>query len=273
MTRVVLLSDFGNADGYAAAMAAVVATEAPDAVIDHATHEIAPGDVFGGALSLSRYALRYPRGTVHLAVVDPGVGTDRRALAAELDGRLFVAPDNGLIGLVATQATTGRFVRLAVDRAASATFHGRDVFAPAAGRLAAGAALSELGEEVTDPRLLPIPDPVRGAEGVAGVVVHIDRFGSLVTNVPARLVTDGMVWVGYTAVGPARRTYDDVAGGELVALVGSLGLLEISVNGGSAADRLVAGRGAPVFVDAVSSRASPDRRRKGGSGAGPGNGR
>lgn len=250
MRRVVLLTDFGTADGYAAAMAGVVAAAAPDALVEHASHDLAPGDVFGAALALSRYALRYPPGTVHLVVVDPGVGTERRALAAELDGRFIVAPDNGVLTLVAGAGDPVRFVRLADRPAASPTFHGRDVFAPAAGRLAAGAALDEIGEPIDDPLFLSIPDPSRHEEGIYGVVLHVDRFGNLITNIPESwLEGAGDVWMGFARVGPLRRTYGDVLEGEPLALVGSLGLLEVSVRNGSAAGRLSAGRGAPVYIE------------------------
>lgn len=250
MNRVVLLTDFGTADGYAAAMAGVIAAAAPDASVEHASHEIAPGDVFGAALALSRYALRYPPGTVHLVVVDPGVGTERRALAAEVDGRFFVAPDNGVLTLVAGSAGPARFVHLPEPSQASATFHGRDVFAPAAARLAAGAALHDLGPPVDDPLRLPTADPSRHEEGIYGVVLHVDRFGNLITNVPESwLAGAGDVWMGFARVGPLRRTYGDVGDGEPLALVGSLGLLELSVRNGSAAERLSAGRGAPVYIE------------------------
>lgn len=245
-----LLTDFGTADGYAAAMAGVVAAAAPDALVEHASHEIAPGDVFGAGLALSRYAFRYPPETVHLVVVDPGVGTERRALAAELDGRFLVAPDNGVLTLAARAAGTGRFVHLPDPPEASATFHGRDVFAPAAARLAGGAALDDLGAPVDEPVLLSTPDPSRHDEGIYGVVLHVDRFGNLITNIPRDwLAGAGDVWMGFARVGPLRRTYGDVPDGEPLALVGSLGLLEVSVRNGSAAARLSAGRGAPVYIE------------------------
>ena len=253
MRRVVLLTDFGTADGYAAAMAAVIAAGAPDALVEHASHEIAPGDVFGAALALRRYALRYPAGTVHLVVVDPGVGTARRALAAEIDGRLFVAPDNGVLTLVLREGGSIRAVRLPDEDARSATFHGRDVFAPAAARLAAGTTLDELGEPLDTPVLLAVPEATRRDEGIEGEVLHADRYGNLITNVPGDwLGPEVVVWLDGRRVGPVRRTYGDVAEGGVLALVGSLGLLEVSVRDGSAADRLSAGRGAPVRVESRS---------------------
>ena len=248
MRRVVLLTDFGTADGYAAAMAGVIAAGAPDALVEHASHEIAPGDVPGAALALSRYALLYPAGTVHLVVVDPGVGTARRALAAEVDGRFFVAPDNGVLTRVL--AADARIVELPTEDAASSTFHGRDVFAPAAARLAAGETFASLGAPAMDPvRLDPAP-PARHEDGVYGEVQHVDRFGNLITNIPEAWAREaGEVWLGFTRVGPLRRTYGDVPEGELVALIGSMEVLEVSVRNGSAADRIPAGRGAPVYLE------------------------
>lgn len=258
--RVTLLTDFGTADGYAAAMAGVIAAVAPGAVIDHASHAIPQGDVIGAALSLSRYAFLYPEGTVHLVVVDPGVGTRRRALAGVADGRCFVAPDNGVLTRVLRAAGEWRLVELGESVArsdrpggTSNTFHGRDLFAPAAARLARGEALEALGAHVSDPVLLPLPEPVRDSAGIRGEVIQVDRFGNLVTNIPGSWleeVSSPEVRVGGQRAGPFTRTYGDVEPGSLLTLVGSLGLLEVSVRDGSAADRLDAGRGASVTIDA-----------------------
>lgn len=258
--RVTFLTDFGTADGYAAAMAGVIAATAPRAVIDHASHAIDPGDVVTAALSLSRYAFLYPEGTVHLVVVDPGVGTQRRALAGVVAGRFFVAPDNGVLTRVLREAEKWRLVGLdgpAVQRSGgsdgtSATFHGRDLFAPAAALLARGESLEALGVPVSDPVLLSLPDPVRDSTGIRGEVIQVDRFGNLVTDIPGTWVQDGPapdVRVEGRPAGPFCRTYGDVERGSLLTLVGSLGTLEVSVRDGSAADRLNAGRGARVTVD------------------------
>lgn len=258
--RVTLLSDFGTADGYAATMAGVIAAAAPSAAIDHASHQIPAGDLLSAALTLSRYAFLYPEGSVHLVVVDPGVGTHRRAIAASVDGRYFVAPDNGVLTRVLSRGGPHELVELdaaivGTGEPVSATFHGRDLFAPAAGRLARGEPLSELGSPVTDPVLLPLPEPLRADDRVTGEVIQVDRFGNLVTNVPGAWVTElgpaALIRVGRdpgAVVGRLRRTYADVAPGELVALIGSLGLLEISVRDGRADARLGAGREAPVEV-------------------------
>jgi S-adenosylmethionine hydrolase len=251
VTRVTLLTDFGTEDGYAAAMAGVVASASPDAVIDHASHAVAQGDVLGAALALSRYAGLYPEGTVHLVVVDPGVGTARRAIAARVDGRFYVAPDNGVLTRVLSEGTDRALVSIAVpdDLGVSPTFHGRDVFAPAAARLARGDALESLGSPLRDPVMLPLPEPERRGDCLKGEVIQVDRFGNLISNIPGRWLEKHMVQVAGMDAGPVRRTYADVAPGELVAVVGSLGLLEVSVRDGNAADRLGADRGAPVSAD------------------------
>ena len=252
VTRVTFLTDFGTADGYAAAMAGVVAADAPGAVVDHASHEVEPGDIHGAAFALARYAMLYPEGTVHVVVVDPGVGTHRRPVAARVDGRLFVAPDNGVLTRILQGAQRVRVVEVTdpeITARASATFHGRDIFAPAAAYLARGGALEALGPELHDPRLLPLPQPRRTDHGAEGEVLAVDRFGNLITNIPAAWLPDrAAVEVAEEEVGPVRRTYGDVVPGEVLALVGSVELLEVSVRDGNAADRLGVGRGAAVVV-------------------------
>jgi S-adenosyl-L-methionine hydrolase (adenosine-forming) len=263
VTRVVLLTDFGTADGYAAAMAGVVAAGAPGAVLEHATHDIAPGDLLGAAIALYRFASRYPPGTVHLVVVDPGVGTDRRPLAATLDHRHYVAPDNGVLSLVLRDAVARAVVTIENvglgDRAAP-TFHGRDIFAPAAAHLARGEPLAALGPPLHDPVELDLPEPRRTGDAIRGEVLHVDRFGTLITNIPASWIQPTgaperavEVTVAGRAVGPLRRTYGDVASHESLALIGSLGLLEVSVRDGHAAALLDAGRGAAVHVTGAAS--------------------
>ena len=253
MRRVVLLTDFGTADGYAAAIAAVVADGAPDALVEHASHEIAPGDVFGAALALRRYALRYPAGTVHLVVVDPGVGTARRALAAEVDGRLFVAPDNGVLTLVLREGGSVRAVRLPDEDAPSATFHGRDVFGPAAARLAAGTMLDELGEPLDRPVLLAVPEATRRDEGIEGEVLHADRYGNLITNIPSSWVDPGQP-LDIQVISRRWQTQrmSSYAQGEgkdhIFVLPSSCGYLELTLYKQSAAEKLGAKAGDMVSL-------------------------
>ncbi|MHB1167950.1 MAG: SAM hydrolase/SAM-dependent halogenase family protein [Longimicrobiales bacterium] len=251
--RIVLLTDFGTRDGYTAAMRGVISSIAPHAVIDDATHEIAPGDVDAAAYVLARYARFHPPATIHLAVVDPGVGSERRALAAEVDGQYYVAPDNGLITRVLQRATKPRIVALTNTEyrlpELSATFHGRDVFAPAAAWLARGIPLHELGPPIDDPVLLELKQPRYDSATIRGVVEHIDRFGNLITNIAAHsLSADSRVKIEGHEIGPLRGTYADVEPGEVIALAGSDGMLEIAVRDGSAADALPAKRGAKVLV-------------------------
>ncbi|HEX6938497.1 MAG TPA: SAM-dependent chlorinase/fluorinase [Longimicrobiales bacterium] len=253
MGRITLLTDFGTADGYVAAMKGVIAAIAPDAAIDDATHDIPPADIEAAALALARYWRLYPPGTVHVAVVDPGVGSDRRAIAARVDGRLFVAPDNGILSCVLGEAQAEAIVAIEARRflraEISPTFHGRDVFAPVAAHLARGAPLDALGPRVSAPVLLSLPRAERTGEGIRGRVIHVDRFGNLLTNIPgAWLEAGARVAVDGVDVGGVHRTYADVAPGHTLALVGSSGMVEVSVRGGSAADALRATRGSPVTI-------------------------
>jgi S-adenosylmethionine hydrolase len=244
MAIITLLTDFGDVDSYVAELKAVLLSRVPGAVLVDVSHHVPPGNVRTAQYLLSRSWGRFPAGTVHLVVVDPGVGTERRALAASAEGHAFVAPDNGVLSVV----PGARFVALPVLRDASPTFHGRDVFAPAAARLAAGARLEGLGSRVTDPHRLPVPLPRSEDAGtVVGEVVHVDHYGNLISNIPADLVHPAMTFtVASQILGGLRRTFGDVAVGRALAYVGSAGTVEIAVRDGSAAGLLGAGLGAEV---------------------------
>lgn len=255
--RVTLLTDFGTADGYVAAMKGVIAAITPDVIIDDASHEIAPGDVRSAAWALGAYWRLYPPGTVHIAVVDPGVGGERRPLALEVEDRVIIAPDNGLVtevllGSESTHAVEIRNLPL-LHGDISATFHGRDVFAPAASLILSGVSLPEVGPSISDPILLPMSQPVRDGDAIVGSVVHVDRFGSLVTDIPGAAVRRGYVEVEGGVSLPVLRTYGDVKSGEGIALIGSRGFLEIAVRDGNASERLGVGRGATVTWRATAS--------------------
>ncbi len=244
---VTLLTDFGTADGYVAEMKGVLLTGAREAVIIDVSHDLPPQDVEAGRLALARYWKRFPEGTIHIAVIDPGAGTGRGALAVESQRRFLVGPDNGLLS-PALLAPGARVVRLSVSASASPTFHGRDVFAPAAVHLATGQAFDVLGEPVPDPVIRRTPEPHRTADGsIEGRVVTVDRFGNLVTNLVG--VRGGAITIAGRNV-PVRHTYADVKPGETVALVGSSGLLEIAVRDGNAAVLLGVARGALVALRA-----------------------
>lgn len=240
---ITLLTDFGTADGYVGEMKGVLLARAPDAMLVDITHEIPAQDVELARLTLARVWRRFPLGTVHLVVVDPGVGTDRAALAVKSDGRLLVGPDNGVLSpalLVAGACA----VALEVPPNASASFHGRDVFAPAAASLALGASLESLGGVASRPTIRRTPEPHRIDDGVlAGVVISVDRFGNAITNLVA--LRAGVLEVTGATL-PLRRTYSDVSPGEPLAIVGSSGLIEIAVRDGNAARQLNLTRGSPV---------------------------
>jgi len=253
--RITLLTDFGTRDGYVAAMRGVIATIAPQAIVEDASHEVAQGDVMAAAWALGNYWRQYPAGTVHVAVIDPGVGSDRRALAGEADGRFFVAPDNGVLTRVLVDAAAPRLVQIAepafLNDIVSATFHGRDVFAPVAAHLASGVTLQQLGPALTDPLRLELLLPQRTGNIVRGRVAHIDRFGNLITNVPADWIAPhARVRFAATDLGEVRLTYSAVATGHAVALIGSSGYLEIGIRDGNAAKVLWKGIGTEVVIEA-----------------------
>lgn len=246
MSIITLLTDFGTADGYAAEVKGVLVSVAPGATVMDLSHDLAPHDVEGARLAVARYWRRFPAGTVHLVVVDPGVGSSRAAIAVESDGRFLVGPDNGVLS-PALLAPGARAVTLAVPDGAAPTFHGRDVFAPAAAALSRGAALASLGVVHETPVVRRTPEPVREADGrLRGEVIHVDRFGNAITNLVG--VRGGSVVVAGRRIGVGR-TYADVASGDAVALVGSSGLLEVAVRDGNAAAVLGLRRGSEVSVE------------------------
>jgi S-adenosylmethionine hydrolase len=262
---VTLLTDFGTADGYVGAMKGVIASLAPSAQVVDLTHDIRAGDVRGGALALETAAPYFPPGTIHVAVVDPGVGTARRGIAVEAGGQVFVGPDNGLLALA---ARSNRCV-FVLDRAryhldaVSPTFHGRDVFAPIAARLAAGVRASKLGTKTAQICELALPRPLATRGGLVGEVIHADRFGNLITNVVAadlahlggRARQAGLrIHVGRRRLsGGLARTYGDASRHALLALVGSSGRLEIARRDGSAALLLGYRPGRKLAVRCVSA--------------------
>ena len=243
MPIITLLTDFGLSDSYVAEVKGVLLSRAPSTVLVDVTHQVGPGDVRAGQYLLARTWRRFAAGTVHLAVVDPGVGTARRALAALAGGHFFVAPDNGILSFLESP----RFVSLPIPSDAAPTFHGRDVFAPAAAALASGTRIEDLGSPITDATHTPLPTPHHDGTAVMGEVLYVDRFGTLISNIPGPDVEPGVrIRVAGTDVGSLRRTFGDVERGTLVALVGSGGTVEIAVRDGSAARLLGVGVGAEV---------------------------
>jgi S-adenosyl-L-methionine hydrolase (adenosine-forming) len=242
---VTLLTDFGTADGYVGEMKGVMLTANPEILIVDVSHDVAPQDTEGARLAIARYWRRYPPGTVHAVVVDPGVGTTRAAIAVQSEGRFLVGPDSGILS-PALLARSARTVSIPVSRTASPTFHGRDVFAPAAAALSAGAALESLGPPMAEPIVRRTVEPHRLGDGrIAGEVIHIDRFGNAVTNLLAP--HGGKVEVAGRTLDLVR-TYADGAPGDYVALIGSTGLVEVARREGNAATGLGLARGTPVVL-------------------------
>jgi S-adenosylmethionine hydrolase len=246
MPRIItLLTDFGTADGYVGEMKGVILSAIPDAVIVDISHALPPQDVDAARLTVARVWRKFPRGTIHVVVVDPGVGTERTALAVEVDGRLLVGPDNGVLS-PALLSPGARTVALAVPPDAAPTFHGRDVFAPAAAALARGRSVDSMGQPYAGAIIRRTPEPRRVESGhIAGEVILIDRFGNAVTNLVGR--RDMIVEVGGIEL-PISRTYADAEPGRPLALVGSAGLIEIAVRDGSAAADLQLARGARILT-------------------------
>lgn len=253
--RITLLTDFGTTDGYVAAMKGVIAEIAPSVVIEDATHYIDPGDIPAAAHALRRYWRYYPAGTIHVVVVDPGVGSDRRALAIRADQRLFVGPDNGVFTYVLTDCADRTVVEITnthyTREEISNTFHGRDIFAPVAAHLAKGLELEQLGNIVNDPVLVAFPPPLVTENAVRGEIVAIDRFGNLATNIPASMVRGSAVAECAGREVRVVRTYADAEDGETIALINSDGMLEIAMRDADAADTLGAGRGDAVVLRLV----------------------
>ncbi|MGC9333338.1 MAG: SAM hydrolase/SAM-dependent halogenase family protein [Anaerolineae bacterium] len=253
---VTLTTDFGCHDHYVAAMKGVILTICPPATIIDIVHQIQPQAIRQAGYLLACAAPYFPPGTVHVAVVDPGVGTERRPIAVGTERGVYVGPDNGLFSLVLEWDPPQWAVHLSNPRyhlaKVSATFHGRDVFAPAGAHLACGADPHEMGEPLTPADLHTeqmLQEYEKGAGPWQACVLHIDRFGNLITGfrVPdprAELV----VTVSGQRIGHLSRTFADVAPGEMVAYVGSSGLLEIAVRQGSAATALGMDLGSPVHI-------------------------
>ena len=269
---VTLTTDFGLRDAYVAEMKGVMLGIAHAArqglqFVD-VTHDIERHDITEGALALEAVAPYFPAGTVHLAVVDPGVGTARRGMAVAAGNQIFVGPDNGLFSPFLEGANWRAFDLEAPDyrlQVVSRTFHGRDVFAPAAAHLAMGVDIARLGSPISDPVRLPWPEVREVAGSVAGAVVHTDRFGNLITSIHARSVEplDARltIRVGGREV-PLVGTYGDLQTGRPGALVGSGGRLEIAVREGSAETLLRARRGTPVVVSRTSTMPLRPKRRR-----------
>jgi S-adenosylmethionine hydrolase len=255
---IALLTDFGTRDHYAGTMKGVALGICPDATLVDITHDVPAHDVLTGALELAASYKYFPSGTIFLVVVDPGVGSTRRGIAAEAGDYKFVAPDNGVLTAVGDEHSLKRVVELSERRYArptvSRTFEGRDRFAPAAAWLAKGIELPALGRPAGAIQRLEIPQPTVTDDGIDGQVLRIDRFGNLITNIDRktfdRIASNGAldIRIGAHAIPRLVATYADAGAGELCALFGSTDHLEVAANGGSAARALDVDRGVTVRI-------------------------
>lgn len=255
---IALLSDFGLRDHYAGTMKGVILGICPDAELVDISHDIPPHDVLSAALELAASYKYFPPGTIFLTVIDPGVGSSRRGLAADTGDYRFVAPDNGVLSAVFQEAPPRKVVELTERRYArptvSRTFEGRDRFAPAAAWLAKGIQLSALGRPLADPHKLEIPQPRIEGDALSGAVLRVDRFGNAVTNIDRRTFekfVEGaqmQVEAGAERIGRLVATYADIGPEEVCALFGSTDHLELAANAASAAERLSLQRGARIII-------------------------
>jgi S-adenosyl-L-methionine hydrolase (adenosine-forming) len=254
---IALLTDFGSTDHYAGTMKGVVLTICPDATLVDISHDLPPHDVLGASLELAGAYKYFPPATIFLVVVDPGVGSARRGIAVDTGDFKFVAPDNGVLTSALEEHPAKKSVELTERKYArptvSRTFEGRDRFAPAAAWLAKGIDLSALGRPAGALHKLEIPHAQVESDRIDGQVLRVDRFGNLITNIDQRTfdkLAGGPleIRVGDHAVPRVVSTYADVGEGEVCALFGSTGHLEVAANGASASARLAVGRGAPVHV-------------------------
>ena len=263
---IALLTDFGTSDGYAGAVKGVLASLCPDVRVIDITHAVPPGDIRGGAFALLTAVGTFPAGTVHLAIVDPGVGTDRRGVLIEAGGSFFVGPDNGLLSLAAVAPR--RVWSLERDewfrRPVSPTFHGRDIFAPIAARVASGIPPQELGTAGGGIVEIRIPPLRLTSECLEGEVFHVDHFGNVVTSIRACDLPGDLAGLEVLAGDRTAlfyETYGRAPSGMLIAVVGSSGFVELSSVGASAARVLAAAGkvGVPVCVRARQNRGPAGR--------------
>ena len=252
---VTLLTDFGLRDHFAGVLKGSVLSACPNAQVVDITHEVTSFDILEGAFLIAQSWRYFPAGTVHVVVVDPGVGSNRRPIAVETGGHFFIAPDNGVLSMIFAEGehtvrhlNEEQFFRHPVSQ----TFHGRDIFAPIAGHLASGVPFADLGPIVDDYLRLPIEKPVRTARrGWTGAVLKIDRFGNLITNFRADEFArvyqqDFEVLAGLQAIEKLERNYAAAEPGKVFLIEGSSGYFEIAASQASAAKILGCGVGAPI---------------------------
>lgn len=254
---ITITTDFGLQDHYVSAMKAVILGIKPDARLVDVSHEIPPQDVMAGAWVVRNSSMLFPPGTVHLVVVDPGVGTDRRPVALRIKDQFFVGPDNGIFSLIGEDFEYEAVVlenKTYWREDTSTTFHGRDIFAPVAAHISKGTDLARLGSKLDEVVTYRWAIPISDKDGIQGWIVHIDRFGNLISNIPAELIKETIgdsgfrIYVGNTILNSIATTFGSVHDGEPVAYIGSSGKLEIAINKGNAKEMLSVEKGAQISI-------------------------
>lgn len=254
---ITLTSDFGLQDHFVSVMKAVILGIHPESRLIDISHQIPAQDVMACAWVLRNSSMHFPPGTVHLVVVDPGVGTKRSPVAIKIGDQFFVGPDNGIFSLIADEY---EYEAYHLNNTAywkpnpSNTFHGRDIFAPIAAHLASGVSISELGERIEELVTYRWATPIADKDGIQGWVLHIDNFGNLVTNISSQIIEEAIgggsvkIYVGNTILNQMVDTYGDVEDGEPAAYIGSTGMLEVAIAKGNASEMLGVVKGAQISI-------------------------
>lgn len=257
---ITLLTDFGERDPYVASMKGVILGINPEAKIVDITHQIPPQDILEAAYTLFTSYRYFPKGTIHIIVVDPGVGSRRRIIALKTENYIFIAPDNGVLSLILKKKKIKEIIEITNEKyflkPVSDTFHGRDIFSPVAAYLSRGTPLRNLGKKIKKIKELKIATPEIKKGKLIGRIIHIDRFGNLVTNVDREILSKlkiknekAKIEIGKRKIAGVKRSYVSVGKGELLALFGSSGFLEVSVNLGNASKVLGVKRGEKIEVE------------------------
>lgn len=242
MSRIITLtSDFGLADHYVGSMKGVILGINSDVVIVDISHEIPKYDIVRAALLIGNFYAYFPKDTIHVVVVDPGVGSERKPIAIESEQGIFVGPDNGVFSLILEQECSVYDISNPdfMLKDISSTFHGRDIFAPAAAHLSRGADINQIGGELSSPKLISINKPQVLESEIIGEVIYKDSFGNLITNIPGEMINEeSQIIIDDHIIDTVASSYNDVSSGDVLAIIGSSGFLEIAVNQGSASEHI-----------------------------------
>ena len=242
MKRIITLTtDFGVDDHYVGSMKGVVLGINNEAVITDITHGIPKYDIFKAAYTLRNFYKYFPKDSIHVVVVDPGVGSERKPIIVQTEEGIFIGPDNGVFSFVLKESKSVNVFEITNSefmlQDLSNTFHGRDIFAPAAAHLSLGVDIKDFGEVIKNPVSFEIREPVIKGDEIVGEVIYVDSFGNLITNIPGALLKEySKIQIGEFVIDSVAISYQDIEKGKLLAIIGSFGFLEISVNQGSAAD-------------------------------------